>query len=95
VLAKNGYRVLHINDTGVIKYDAYVNDIASELKRLSSENNIENEAKDAIHVKKAKLVVFEFEKETRAIYKELDNLVKVKIHGMYWFKKRESKIYSF
>jgi len=94
VLAKNGQKIKLIDDSNG-GFDIYMNDIASELKRLSSDNNIGSEAKDAVFNKKAKLIVFEFEKESKAIHTELSELVRKGYHGKYWFKGRESKIYNF
>jgi hypothetical protein len=94
-MAKGGFRAKHIDDSGLIKFDGYVNDISAELKKLSGDGNIINEAKDAVKAKQANLVVFEFEKETKAIYKELLELKKMKINGYYWFKGGESNIYEF
>ena len=93
VLAKNGQKIKFISDAGG-GFDIYLNDIAAELKRLSSHNNIVSEAKDAVRNKKAKLVVFEFEKESKAIYTELLKLKKMGISGRYWYL-GEGRIYDF
>jgi SPP1 gp7 family putative phage head morphogenesis protein len=94
LLAKNGDRVRHINDSNG-GFDIYLNNTAAELKCLSSELNIENEALNATRKKKAKLVVFEFEKETRQIHTKIKKLIELKIHGKYWFKGVDVKIYDF
>ena len=93
-LANAGNRVKHVSDTDG-GFDIYLNDVAAELKRLSGHNNIVSEAADAVKSKKAKLVIIEFDKEIKKIYTELSKLNKKKIHGKYWFKGRESKIYDF
>ncbi len=69
---------------GAGNHDVYFNGIPAELKKLSSHNNIVNEAKDAVRKQGAKIVLFEFTKLSEKHYKEINKLSqKYNIHGKY------------
>jgi len=95
VMAKNGYKVELLKEIPRIPSpDAKINGILTEFKSLSSHNNIVKEAKDAVQKKGAEIVLFEFEKETEKIYKQILVLQKIGIHGKFYFANKNS-IYDF
>jgi len=74
--------------------DVNFNGILADLKKTSSHNNIVKYAKHAIFDQGAKIVLFEFEKETSKIYDEILKLKRMHIKAYYYFTGNESKIYK-
>lgn len=91
ILARNGYRVEYLKFKEG-SFDIYLNGISADLKKTASHNNISDYARKAIYRQRAKLVVFEFEKETAHIKEELKNLKEKGIHGKYYFSNNPYKI---
>ena len=96
VFAKAGYEIVFTED-GANNHDVFFNGIPADLKRLSSHINIIRHAKYATRNQGAEWVLFEFTKETKEIYTELEKLGRRNIHGKYFFSHKESnrKIYDF
>ncbi|ATA76944.1 hypothetical protein CCAN12_800068 [Capnocytophaga canimorsus] len=87
VYAQNGYQMELWNEIpGISSPDGALNGIPIDLKSLSSHNNIVKEAKSAINKQGAKMVLFEFTKETNKIYWEILKLKEQNIKAMYYFK---------
>ena len=93
-LAQNGHKVEYLKITEG-SFDIYLNEIAADLKKTSSHNNIVKDAKWAIKNQKAEIVVFELENETDMIHKEILQLKEKGIHGMYYFTHNKNEIYGF
>ena len=93
-LAKNGYKVEYLKITEG-SFDVYVNNVSADLKKTSGSRNIEKYAKKATREQGAKLVVFEFLKETEEIYAEIENLKKIGIHRKYYFTNKKNSIQDF
>lgn len=92
VLATYGKRVFMLKeDVRVSSPDILLDSKAAELKKLSSYNNIVKEAKDAIRKKNAEIVVFEFEQNTDAIWRELGKLRKLNIKCLVYFANDKTK----
>lgn len=92
VLATYGKRVFMLKeDVRVSSPDILLDSKAAELKKLSSHNNIVKEAKDAIRKKNAEIVVFEFEQNTDAIWRELGKLRKLNIKCLVFFANDKTK----
>ena len=95
VFARNGYRIEMLKERpGISSSDIRFNGVLAELKKTSSHNNIMNYAKKAIDKQGAKIVLFEFEKETKEIHLELLKLRKENIPIYYYFTKRMDLIYK-
>ncbi|MDR1864085.1 MAG: hypothetical protein LBR08_00765 [Bacteroidales bacterium] len=95
VFAKNGFRMELLKEGSRISLpDARCNNILADLKRTSSHNNIVNYAKKAIHEQHAEMVLFQFDKETDAIYKQLEVVKNKGIKAYYFFSGKENKIYQ-
>ena len=95
VLADNGYLVEHLDETpGRAGGDLRVDGVYSELKKLSSHNNIARHAKFAFEEKKVDLLIMEFTKETEKIHSELWKLVQKGYKVKYYFSGRESSIFD-
>jgi hypothetical protein len=92
-LAKNGYKVEYLKMTEG-SFDIYLNGMAADLKKTVG-SNMEKYAKKAITKQGAKVVVFEFEKNTNEIKTKLLKLSKENIHGHYYFSDERDKIYRF
>jgi len=92
--AKAGYAIEMLEEIpGVPSPDVRFNTTKGDMKKISSHNNIVNEARDAIYKKKADIILFEFTVETKDIYLRLDRLRKMKIKAYYYFTGREDIIY--
>ena len=76
-------------------FDINLNGIAADLKKTASANNIVKYAKKAVTLQGAKIVVFEFEKETKEIYAEIQSLIRINIHGYYYFSDNKNKLFEF
>ena len=94
VLADNGHNVRHLGEkAGISSSDIVIDGVSADLKKTRSSNNIQNYAKKAIQKQGADIVVFEFEKETKEIYAELQNLKKQGIKAKYFFSGK-NKVYD-
>ncbi|MDD3945027.1 MAG: hypothetical protein PHS38_09970, partial [Bacteroidales bacterium] len=95
VFAKNGYKIEILKERpGISSSDIRLNGIMAELKKTSSHNNIMNYAKKAIDKQGAKIVLFEFGKETKEIHLELLKLKKENIRVYYYFSRQKDMIYK-
>ena len=77
------------NATGII-----VNGKTADFKRLSSDNNIYKEGKDARFKKGADLVMFEFTERFAGLRRALEKLSRYNIRGYYYFTNGNS-YYAF
>jgi hypothetical protein len=91
--ARNGYKIEMLRErSGFSSSDITINGVMAELKKTSSHNNILNYAKKAIEKQGAKMILFEFEKETVYIKEKLK---KLKIKGIsikYYFSNNPNEI---
>lgn len=95
VLGKNGYRVEMLEEIpGISSPDITINGIKADLKSLSSANNIERHAKDAIRKQGADAVVFHFSKETEDIHIKLLKLQRMGYKIFYFFSDKEDKVHT-
>ena len=95
VLAQNGHKIEMLEEvSGDSSHDIKIDDIKAELKKLSSANNIEREAKKAIKKQGADIVIFEFSQLNAKILQGIERLKRMGIHGKY-FASGENKIYNF
>ena len=93
--AKAGYKIKLLKEVpGLSSPDAIVDGVFGDLKKTASHNNILKYAKKATTEQGAEMILFEFEKETKEVYKELEVLKNKKIKAMYFFSGKESKIYK-
>jgi hypothetical protein len=96
IFAKTGYKIEMLEEMPRIPSpDIKIDGLLADLKSVSSHNNIVKDAKKAVRKQGAEIVLFEFEKETKEIYIEIKKLLRMGIHGMYYFTGRESKIHIF
>ena len=95
VLAQKGYAVELLEEVpGKSSPDITIDGTKADLKRLSSANNIEKEAKKATKNQGADIVVFEFRELNAKILQGLERLKRIGIHGKY-FVTGENKLYDF
>jgi hypothetical protein len=94
VFAQNGYRIELLNE-GTQLPDVRINGELADLKCTASHNNIVRYAKKAVREQGAKMVLFQFDSESEAIYKQVEILKREKITGLYFFTGKESKVFSF
>ena len=95
VLAQNGHNIEMLEEvSGDSSPDIKIDDIKAELKKLSSANNIEREAKKAIMKQDAEIVVFQFDVETKAIHLKLLKLKRKGYKCIYFFTGRENEIFE-
>ncbi|MDR1345952.1 MAG: phage head morphogenesis protein [Bacteroidales bacterium] len=94
VLFENGFSVEYLKEIEK-RYDIIANGNPADLKKTASANHIVHYAKKAIRKQGAELVVFEFENESKQIHVEIQELIKLNIHGLYYFSSDKSKIYEF
>jgi hypothetical protein len=95
VFAQNGYRIEMLKElSGFSSSDITIDGVLADLKCVSSHNNIVRDAKKAVRKQGAKIVVFEFEKETKAIDAELLKLKRMGISVYYYYSNNKGLIYS-
>ena len=95
VYAQAGYKIKLLKEVpGISSPDALIDGVLADLKKTASHNNILKYTKKATTEQGAEMILFEFEKETKEVYKELEGLKSKKIKAMYFFSGKESKIYK-
>jgi phage gp29-like protein len=96
VFAKSGFAVEMLEEVSRIPSpDALINGILADLKKTKSHNNIINYAKNDVKNKKAKIFFYEFEKENKNIYLELQYMYKkYRIKAYFYFTGKEDVIYQ-
>lgn len=95
VLAEKGYRVELLREVSrVSSPDIVINGMTADLKRTGSHNNIVKYAKKATREQGAELIVFQFDKETSDIHKQLELLKGEGIKGYYFFTGKESDVHK-
>lgn len=95
IYAQNGYRIEHLKEVPrVPSPDVRINGKFADLKRLTGHNNIVREAKNAVRNQNAELVLFQFDVETEAIYKELNAVKREGINAYYFFTGRQTDIFK-
>jgi hypothetical protein len=92
-LAGSGYQVAYLKMTEG-SFDIYLNGTSADLKKTASHNNIVAYAKKAVTKQGAKVVVFEFEKETHHIFEELKLLKAKNIPVKYFFANDKRKVFD-
>ena len=94
VLARNGYKIEILQERpGFSSSDITINGIMAELKKTSSHNNMLDYAKKAVYKQGAKIVVFEFDSDTKKIQEELDKMKRMNIKVYYYFTDNKYKIH--
>lgn len=95
VLAKQGHKIELVEEPSTKAfYDIMLDGKPAELKKLSSHNNIVKEAKKAIKNKGADVVVFEFNRSTELIQRELSVLKRQGIDVLFYFEDTPEKIHK-
>ena len=102
--ASFGFQIEHLNEMpGESAPDAAirrhglsfrVNGLTADFKKLSSDNNIYKEGKDARYKKRADLVMYEFSGHFSGTKRALEKLSRHGIHGYYYYS-NENTCYSF
>lgn len=92
-LALNKFHVVY-RQTIEGSFDIFLNGIPCDLKKTKSHNNFVDYALKAVNEQGAKLVVIEFEKETKKIHLQIDVLKRKGIKGFYFFSNAKTVIYS-
>ncbi len=95
VYACNGHTIEMLDENpNVCSYDVLIDGKPADIKNTSKSNNIYNYGKEAVRKQGAEIVLFQFEKMTPYVLKELNNLSKKGIHGMYIVKGKKD-VYKF
>ena len=95
VYANSGVKIKMLDEVaGISSSDVLADEILADLKQTSSHNNILKYVKKANKKQGAKVVLFEFTKETPEILKEIENLKANKSKVMYYFTGKENIIYK-
>lgn len=89
VYAQAGAQII-FTPQGAGTHDIFYNGIPAEIKRISSHNNILKEAHSALKKQGAKIVLFEFTKETPQIHNKISELKRKGYHGHYFFSGRKT-----
>ena len=95
VLAQKGYQIEMLEEVpGISSPDITIDGTKADLKRLSSANNIERHAKEAVREQGADIVIFQFDNETEAIHTKLYKLKKMGYKVLYFFTGRENEVFE-
>ncbi len=93
VFAEAGHRIEMLEeDPNKCSHDVNIDGIPAELKRTGSANNIVKYAKKSIRKQGAKVVLFQFEENTRSVQLELMKLRSLGYKILYFFS-GERKVY--
>ncbi len=96
IFADNGYEIeLWSEKAGISSPDGSINGVPMDLKSLSSHNNVVKYAKKAISKQGAKVVLFEFSKETQEIYDALQELKRKGIKAYFYFAGKDRVLKNF
>lgn len=90
-LADNGHRVYY-RESVEGSFDIFMDGKPTDLKKVSSHNNIVKYAKKAVNKQGAEIVVFEFEEINSHIIEELKKLDKMKIPYVYFVSTDKSTV---
>jgi hypothetical protein len=93
-LALNGHRIEYLAEVEG-QYDITIDGQTADLKKTASHNHVVDYARKAVKRQGAKVVVFEFEKETKEVYKELEALKKRGYRVYFFFTGKNDKLYGF
>lgn len=94
VLARHGYRVHLVDeDPRTGSYDALINGIPADFKRTASHNNIKKYASKAFHKQQAKILVFQFDRDTPSIHLEITYLIQKGYPLIYFFTDRKEELF--
>lgn len=94
VLAAHGYRVhLVEEDSRIGSYDALINGIPADFKRTKSHNNIRKYASIAVKKQRAKILVFQFDRDTPSIHLEIISLIQRGYSIIYFFTDRKQELF--
>lgn len=93
-LATNNFNVSYL-ESKPGSYDILINGVPADLKQVGSYKQIEHHASKAINKQGARLVIFEFTKQSVEFYIEISTLKKKGIHGYYYFSHNKSNIMRF
>ena len=95
VFAQSGYRMeLQGEQSRSSSYDVRINGVSADFKRVSSHNNVVKYGKKATREQGADMVLFQFDNETDALYKELSDLKRAGIRAYYFFTDRENQVFK-
>lgn len=94
VLAAHGYRVhLVEEDSRTGSYYALINGIPAGFKRTKSHNNIRKYASVAVKKQHAKILVYQFDRDTPAIHLEITYLIQRGYSILYFFTDRKQELF--
>lgn len=89
VFARNGYGIEMLREIPrVSSPDVNIDGIPGELKHIAGENNIVRNAHKAYKVQGAKIVLFQFDKDTEQVYLELLKLKREGYKILYFFSRK-------
>ena len=92
---KRRYQIEMLEEVpGISSPDITIDGPKADLKRLSSANNIERHAKEAVREQGADIVIFQFDNETEAIHTKLYKLKKMGYKVLYFFTGRENEVFE-
>lgn len=95
VLAAHGYRVhLVEEDSRTGSYVALINGIPADFKRTKSHNNIRKYASVAVKKQHAKILVYQFDRDTPAIHLEITYLIQRGYSILYFYRQKTRIIHS-
>ena len=94
VLANHGFKVhLVEEDPRRGSFDALINGVPADFKRTKSHNNIRKYASKAFRKQQAKILVFQFDRDTPSIHWEITYLLQNKYPVIYFFSDRKDDVY--
>jgi hypothetical protein len=95
VFVQNGYRIEMLEEiSGISSPDVRINAMLGDLKHLRGHNNILRDAKKAVRLQGAQVVLFQFDEISEKIHQEINKLIALQIRG-YYFVTGENIVHPF
>lgn len=91
--AKAGHTIIYLRERPGM-YDVLCDGSPAELKKTRSSNNLDHYINHALRKQKAKVVLIEFDEESKDIHSKLRKYQREGKHILYYFTGREKEVFS-
>lgn len=91
--AKSGHSIVHLRERPGL-YDVLCDGSPAELKKTGSVSNLDHYVNHALRDQKARIILIEFEKESKDVHSKLHKYQKEGKRILYYFTGREAEVFS-